>query len=322
MPELILMQGYPASGKSTVAKAWVLEGVDQGSPRARVSRDDIRESLFGRFGDRGNLGFATEQHITDIQQDQVRKLLKRGYDVVVDDMNLRRRYCVGWAEIAHEQQVRLDFWRIETPVDVCRVRDHSRFNLGGRNVGADAITEIAKKFPITRWPDRDEVVAAVEGKTIAGDWRVYKALPNKPRAIIVDLDGTVALKDRAEGSRGWHEYDRVGEDLPNPRVIEMVNLIHEADHADILFLSGRKDSCRTTTRDWLHEHVGPWTEDCWLWMRRSDDNRSDDIVKHELFDTHIRDNYDVVGAFDDRDRVVAMWRAIGLQVYQVADGNF
>ena len=319
MSELILMQGLPASGKSTACKRWLTE--DPSLLRARVSRDDLRESLFGGTG---VLPFAQEQHITDVQQDTVRKLLKRGYDVVVDDLNLRRRWVVGWAEIALQQQVNLDIWRIETPAYQCEGRDHSRGLLGQRAVGREAIRALAAKFPISRWPEKDDVLAAAASKAQVtdGDWRAYTPRPGTPRAVLVDLDGTVALKDRADGSRGWHEYDRVGEDLPNHRVIEMINFLHADGNQEIIFLSGRKDSCHIQTRVWLERHIGEWTTDAWLFMRKADDNRSDDIVKHELFDQFVRDQYNVVGVFDDRDRVVAMWRAIGLQVYQVAPGNF
>ena len=46
------------------------------------------------------------------------------------------------------------------------------------------------------------------------------------------------------------------------------------------------------------------------------------MVKREIFDREIRDRYRVVGVFDDRKQVVRMWRALGLTVFQVAEGNF
>lgn len=57
-------------------------------------------------------------------------------------------------------------------------------------------------------------------------------------------------------------------------------------------------------------------------MRPADDNRDDALVKYELFNKYVRDNYDVLGVFDDRNRVVDMWRRIGLTCYQVAEGDF
>jgi hypothetical protein len=177
---------------------------------------------------------------------------------------------------------------------------------------------------MSRWPTAPDVLEAAAAKNSLkdGNWLPYDNPTDLPRIVLVDLDGTVALKDRADGSRGWHEYERVGEDLPNYPVIAMVNLLRSSQHADIVFMSGRKDYCREQTRKWLADRIGVWAKDVPLHMRSSKDNRSDDIVKHELFDEHIRGKYHVVGVFDDRDRVVAMWRAIGLQVYQVAPGAF
>lgn len=321
MTSLNLMQGYPGSGKTTVAKAWLLEGADHGTPRARVSRDALRAET---FGGEGRLTHAQEEHITDLQQDAVRKLLKRGYDVVVDDMNLRRQWCVQWAGIALEQQVDLVMVPVYTDVETCWIRDGRRARLGGRHVGERTIREIAQKFPMGRWPTADDVLEAAAAKKSlkAGNWLPYDNPSHLPRVVLVDLDGTVALKDRADGARGWHEYHRVGEDLPNQPVIDKINFLYGVRYAEIVFMSGRKDSCREQTRQWLVRHVGPWTERFPLHMRDSADNRSDDIVKHELFDEHIRGKYHVVEVYDDRDRVVEMWRAIGLQVYQVAPGAF
>jgi len=52
------------------------------------------------------------------------------------------------------------------------------------------------------------------------------------------------------------------------------------------------------------------------------DGRKDAVVKREIFDREIRDNWRIVGVFDDRQQVVRMWRALGLTVFQVAEGDF
>ncbi|MFJ5071268.1 hypothetical protein ACIQC7_33105 [Kitasatospora sp. NPDC088556] len=57
-------------------------------------------------------------------------------------------------------------------------------------------------------------------------------------------------------------------------------------------------------------------------MRPTGDSRRDSIVKVEIFDAHVRDTYNVTCVLDDRTQVVQAWRAIGLTVLQVADGDF
>jgi hypothetical protein len=90
----------------------------------------------------------------------------------------------------------------------------------------------------------------------------------------------------------------------------------------VLFCSGRSKAFDVVTVEWLGRHV--LTDDmAWdLFMRPAGDTRRDAIVKLELFDQHIRDHFDVRFVLDDRDRVVAAWRAIGLTVFQVAPGDF
>ena len=50
--------------------------------------------------------------------------------------------------------------------------------------------------------------------------------------------------------------------------------------------------------------------------------RGVDVVKNELFDAHVAPNYNVAGVFDDRARVVNMWRTKGLRVFHVDYGQF
>lgn len=137
----------------------------------------------------------------------------------------------------------------------------------------------------------------------------------KADAILVDVDGTVALK----GDRGRFDEARVLVDLPNPPVITAVRAMHAAGYR-VVFMSGRSEGCREDTEKWLTEHVSvPFDA---LYMRSDGDYRKDAIVKKELFDRHVCDKYQILAVFDDRNQVVDMWRSIGLTVFQVAEGNF
>lgn len=57
-------------------------------------------------------------------------------------------------------------------------------------------------------------------------------------------------------------------------------------------------------------------------MRTAGDYRDDSIVKLELYHEMCDDGYDPYMVFDDRDRVVSMWRELGVRCMQVDYGNF
>lgn len=137
------------------------------------------------------------------------------------------------------------------------------------------------------------------------------------KAIIVDIDGTVAIRDPKVG-RDPFDYTLVHTDLPNQDVINVLQSLWESGHK-LIFVSAREDVCFNETHRWLQEHCPPFVK---LIMRKSKDFRPDQEVKSEIYDKHIKFDYDVVGVFDDRDRVVKMWRELGLTCFQVAEGNF
>jgi len=140
------------------------------------------------------------------------------------------------------------------------------------------------------------------------------ALANSQKVVICDIDGTIAIRQ----SRGPFEFQRVDEDKPNDAVVELLRLL-KRDGYTIVFLSGRPDSCRGATEIWLDTHVIPGEQ---LVMRKAGDNRSDEIVKLELFRQICNDPTEVFLVFDDRNKVVDMWRSIGLTCLQVAEGDF
>lgn len=137
-----------------------------------------------------------------------------------------------------------------------------------------------------------------------------------PRAVIVDIDGTLALRT---SDRSPFEWSRVGEDEPNPPVIELVNLIYNAGTHTVILMSGRDEVCRWQTEMWLQAQGVSYHE---LFMRPEKDNRKDSILKEELYRTHVLGKYEVAFVVDDRNQVVEMWRDLGFSCFQVADGDF
>jgi hypothetical protein len=144
-------------------------------------------------------------------------------------------------------------------------------------------------------------------------------------AFICDIDGTVA--DHT-GLRGHFEYEKVHLDKPIWPVISVVRAITWHHNWLPLFVSGRMDetkdgvSVRESTVDWIEDKLmfSPW--ECLLYMRADQDFRPDDVIKKEIYHAKIENNFHVNLVLDDRNRVVDMWRRLGLQCLQVAPGDF
>ena len=145
--------------------------------------------------------------------------------------------------------------------------------------------------------------------------------------IIFDLDGTLAdIEDRRQlctkenGKMDWDEFFdpiNISLDQPNQPVINTLLAFVEAGYRIAIF-SGRSASTLHATKEWLREHGINWDI---LKMRPERNFRPDEQLKLEwLNDMDWKDNVEMV--FDDRQKVVDMWREIGLTCAQVAPGNF
>lgn len=144
----------------------------------------------------------------------------------------------------------------------------------------------------------------------------------KPRAIICDIDGTLALI----GNRNPYDYTDVINDQPNFPIIGILNTHVFLDNLNphwertrIILMTGREETCREDTEKWL-DHNGVIFDE--LYMRPEGDRRKDYVVKQELYEQHIKKNLAVMFVLEDRNKAVKMWRYLGLTCLQVAEGNF
>lgn len=128
---------------------------------------------------------------------------------------------------------------------------------------------------------------------------------------ICDIDGTLADNSH----RNPYDENKVYLDTPLPTVEVIKALIKNGDN--IIFFSGRTRACYHDTYNWLEKYVVKYPE---LYMREIGDNRSDSIVKKEMFDLYIPKKVVIHGVFDDRLRVCKMWYEMGLFVFNCNQG--
>jgi hydroxymethylpyrimidine pyrophosphatase-like HAD family hydrolase len=144
--------------------------------------------------------------------------------------------------------------------------------------------------------------------------------------VVFDLDGTLANIEHRLGyvrskPKNWPAFDAgIPNDDVNPHVAEVFYSLQRSGN-EIIFASGRSEKTRDATVKWLQDNHF-WDYRSKLYMRKADDYRSDDIIKREILDDIIADygqKPDMV--FDDRPRVVKMWRDNGIFVFDVYQGE-
>jgi hypothetical protein len=113
------------------------------------------------------------------------------------------------------------------------------------------------------------------------------------------------------------------DDTPIEPVIDVMKCV-EWNESETWVWSGRSDSVRTQTVEWLARHTDMHSD--WgrrLKMRPAGDYTPDDQLKQSwLHAMSPEDRARLVMVFDDRNRVVDMWRRNGVVCAQVAPGDF
>lgn len=300
--KLEILTGLPASKKSTYALA------NREEDTIIVSRDNIRHAQYGVW----HSPDMNEGWITKLEKQQIINAFENGYNVISDNTNLHKSNVQKLYDLASQFQAEVVHTYFDVPPETCIEYDQNR----EKKVGAKVINRMAKRGGI------NEKGVIPRHKYYYHKIKPYKNDADKFDAIVVDIDGTIALKS----DRSPYDYSRVYEDSVQWNVATV--LYYAKMYAnksegmpEIIFLSGRSADCREQTEEWLDKKFNMAGHK--LFMRPSEDpSTADFIVKDRLFDKYVADQYNVIGVFDDRRQVVQMWRTKGLTVFDVAGNKF
>lgn len=327
MIKVEMLVGIPGSGKSTYAKQVVAKDP---SNWVRVNNDDLRAMMNGSVWSADY-----EKMITDARNYLIRDALKRGKNVIIDNLNINRRHfddvCKIAKSINRDIQVYEKMFYIE--LEDAIERDSKRE--GKAKVGEEVIKKWwkdsgGKQFKFSK--GRVEIFNQHNGN-LAQTVEAPAWDDSLPTAVLCDLDGTLAL---IHGRSPYDASDCDIKDLPNWPVIHTI-LAHHAAGRQIIFCSGREDKYRPETIRFIEKYCRTYNprfvEDPMetsqtepiqyqLFMRKTDDFRKDAIIKEEIYQNEIENKYNVLCVLDDRNQVVEFWRSKGLTCFQVAPGDF
>ena len=285
MAHVEILRGISGSGKSTYARTQ--------TDAIIVSRDLIRP-MFGAVG-KTVLSPEKERLVTRIELDLIREALYRGQDVIVDNTNLNEWFATRYADLAHTMGATFSEKLFGVDVNVA---------VGRTDVPDSVVYRQAAQFAkikpvVSRLPEPIRPIVMGE---------------DRPEALIVDVDGTLA-HNNPDNPRDPYDGSRAHEDLGDETLVEMLNAL--AYHYFIYIVTGRGLRHRQVTEEWLYNHCVPYDH---LWTRPDNDTSVPDAwVKYQIA-KEIARTHNIVGVFDDRERVVDMWRAAGIKTFDVGQG--
>lgn len=286
---VIFTKGLQGSGKST----WAEQFIKDNQNYKRINRDSFRHMLSAYTFDDEN-----EKIVTSLCDKTIGTLIDQGFNLVIDQMNLNEKRLHQDMKFIEEcckfdnKQVEFEIKEFPITLGEAIERDKKRDFV----IGEKVIKQTWKRYEI-------ELKQMIERAKPKYEWN-----SSLPYCIICDIDGTLSHS-------------------PNRRIFDFKEVINDSlhfpvwnildkykDKVTIILMSGRDEDCRTETEEWLKKQVINYQA---LHMRKPKDNRSDTIIKRELFDEHIRGKYQPMFVIDDRPSVVQMWIDMGLFVINV-----
>lgn len=157
--------------------------------------------------------------------------------------------------------------------------------------------------------------------------------------IFCDLDGTlcdIRHRQHLAQAGAWEEFHSLlDEDEVRDVVWSFLDFVVSESNMSVVFLTGRPESFYHSTIEWLQAKCNLCLYDDYaaLLMRGKEDYRSDTLVKTELMEEFLKSycksqdkdfeqQKSRVLILDDRDKVVAHFRDLGYQCWQVNEGAF
>lgn len=283
----IITIGVSASGKTSWAR--------QQKGFYEVSRDNYRWYIMGEKGLTpcwANWKWKWENQVTEMIMSDLELAAEKKANIIICDLNLNKARRDQLDKTLTDMGWDVEYKVFHVSFDEAIRRDAARADGVGPWVIAKQWEQYIQEFGEGR---------VVEDTTLQD-------------AIIVDIDGTVALMN---GKRSPYDWAKVSGDDPFEPTWAMISGLYNHGH-HVIFLSGRDGVCYTDTLNWILEHSGKYMPSAPFdfHMRAPGDTRPDTVIKRELFDAHVRGRYNVKAVLDDRPRVARMWRDLGLNVVQ------
>lgn len=295
MNKIILLQGLPLSGKSTKAKE-----IYNSNPKKYtiVNRDSIRLG-------RGDYWIPEqENYITQVEEFSVISSINLGLIPIIDATNLNPKTLEKWENLAKEHNSELEIIKMPyIPISEAFERNNKRKEEGGICLSRKDIERFYKTYY------KDIYIKEIEYDICTSS----EPNLNLPLAVIFDLDKTIMFRR----GRGIYDYEQANTDYFDPKAKYLIE--HWINNGiNILFVTGREITENSLNAIYTALNIPKKKTSGVEWYpfevfgRQVGDHRKGVLVKEEIYETKIKDKYDVLVAFDDDREVIEMYKTKGI----------
>jgi hypothetical protein len=307
--ELHILIGLPSNKKTTIAKNLCI------IQKKFIRINDIEIcNMYSIPINRKEI--ETNELILNAQINLIENAFKNNYNVVLDSIIFEPNiYNKLIHTIKNKYNIDILFTCIQTSIEEAITLEENK------QIPKKDLIDLYKEF--IEYKTDKEIIEYLQNEKLEPLTIKYLPVKHKRKtnldfknAIIVDLDGTIV--DINESKRD--NYDNTLNDKPRMEIIKIIKGYTDYyDDINIIVITARPSSCLEQTISWLDKNFSFYNL---LYMRNKNDNRCDVTIKEEIYLEHIKDNYNILAVFEDRKKVVDMWRKNNLNTLQVAEGNY
>lgn len=247
-----------------------------------------------------------ENLVSSIKKNMAEEAINRGYNIVVDNMNLNAKEILFWKDMVKMANMDPDGYKYEIefkdffiPLEECIRRDAMRPN----PIGEKVIRETWKRYK--------HFIQTTQVERYVDNLRKYTG---KPKCIVIDMDSTMCFNTTKRPWFGDGAAEGMINDVPNTGMCDIVRQLQE--QYLVVVATGRDTTQEAVTKEWLAKQGINVDE---YYFRTNKDYRKGVVVKKEQIEA-ILEKYDIVAIFDDCEPIVNMYREMGLTVLQPNKG--
>jgi len=295
--KITLTVGSIASGKST----WAKDQLKINNNLVIVSKDDLRALLHDSKFSKEN-----ESFVLKMRDEIIKNAILKNQDVIIHDTNLNKKHFNDIVKICKDFNSNITIEEKFFPITLDESLDRNSKRQGVARVPETVVLSMHKEWL--------KFKTAIPRNVVLEKFNYEKFIPDssKEEAVICDLDGTLSL---FEHHRNAYDASRCDKDSPNEPLVKILKQLRDSK-TRLIFCSGRMEKFKDPTVKFLDQHIGGQYD---LFMRKDGDQRPDYIIKYEIFNDHIRNNFNIKCVFDDRLQVCKLYFNLGLNLFRYGD---